>query len=80
MNTVMYDTDHHKSIKTLLDLFGEAECLRLEFLDKDDNATLCLSPAGMGYLIDVLATELETPHEAYAAGYQQGYTQGKEGL
>ncbi len=76
----MYESDHHKTIKKLLDLFGETECLRLDFLGKDDNATLYLSPPGTGYLIDVLAAELETLQEAYAAGYQQGSDQAKDGL
>ena len=75
----MYDPDDHKILHKLLDLFGEPECLRLGFMGKDDNATLFVSPKGLGYLLDVLAAELTSVHEAYAAGYDQGYTQAKDG-
>ena len=75
----MYDPDDHKIIRKLLDLFGEAECLRLGFLGKDDNATLYVSPKGLGYLLDVIAAELGSLPDAYAAGYDQGYAQAKDG-
>ncbi len=76
----MYDPDDHKILNKLLDLFGEPECLRLGFLGKDDNATLFVSPKGLGYLLDVLAAELTSLHEAYSAGYDQGHTQAKDGF
>lgn len=76
----MYDPDDHKIVRKLLDKFGEAECLRLGFLGRDDNATLYVSPKGLGYLLDVLAAELGSLPEAYAAGYDQGYTQAKDGF
>ncbi len=54
------------------------ECVRLGFLKKDDNETLFLSPVGTGYLLDVGMNGVETPHEAYAAGFEQGYRQAKD--
>ena len=38
-----YNPEEHKSIKKLLSLFGEKECLRLGFLVKNDNQTLGLT-------------------------------------
>ncbi|MDH4185860.1 MAG: hypothetical protein OEV08_02580 [Nitrospira sp.] len=77
----MYDEDHHKTIAQLISHIGSQEkCLRLGFLAKDDNATLHLSPAGMGYLIDVVASNVTALPDAYAAEYIQGHTQAKEGL
>ncbi|MBU1210172.1 MAG: hypothetical protein KJ587_02740 [Alphaproteobacteria bacterium] len=75
----MYDSDDHKIVSKLLDHFGEAESLRLGFLGKDDNATLYVSAKGLGYLLDVLAADLDTLQAAYAAGYDQGYTQARDG-
>ena len=75
----MYDEDHHKTISRLIMLIGSKEkCLALGFLVKDDNATMHLSPAGMGYLIDVVASDVNALPDAYAAGYRQGYVQIKE--
>lgn len=77
----MYDEDHHKTIAQLINHIGSQEkCIRLGFLAKDDNATLHLSPEGIGYLIDVVASDVTALPDAYAAGYIQGYTQAKEGL
>jgi len=77
----MYDPDHHRTIAQLIDHVGnKEECLRLGFLVNDDNETLRLSPVGMGYLIDVVAADVNTLPEAYAAGYKQGHTQSEEGL
>lgn len=78
--TNMHDPNDYKIITKLLDHVGEAECQRLGFLSKDDNATLRISPKGLGYLLDVLAAELTSLHEAYAAGYDQGHTQAKDGF
>jgi len=75
----MYDPDDIKIINTLRDQFGEAECLRLGFLGKDDNATLYVSAKGLGYLLEVVAGEITLIHESYAAGYDQGYNQAKDG-
>jgi hypothetical protein len=77
----MHDEDHHKTIAQLIGRIGsQEECFRLGFLAKDDNATLHLSPAGMGYLIDVVASDVSALPDAYAAGYKQGHTQAEEGL
>jgi hypothetical protein len=77
----MYDEDHHKTIAQLISRIGsQEECLRLGFLAKDDNATLRLSPVGMGYLIDVVASDISALPDAYAAGYKQGHSQAKEGF
>jgi hypothetical protein len=75
----MHDPDDIKIINTLRNQFGEAECLRLGFLGKDDNATLYVSAKGLGYLLEVVAGEIASNHEAYAAGYDQGYSQAKDG-
>ena len=75
----MYDPDHHKTIARLIECVGsQAECLRLGFLIRDDNATLYLSPAGNGYLIDVVASNITALPDAYAAGYEQGHAQSQE--
>lgn len=75
----MYDEDHDKTIAQLIGRIGSQEkCLQLGFLAKDDNATLHLSPAGMGYLVDVVASEITALPDAYAAGYKQGHTQARE--
>ena len=75
----MYDEDHHKTIAQLIGRIGsQEECLRLGFLAKDDNATLHLSPVGMGYLIDVVASEITALPDANAAGYIQGQTRARE--
>ena len=76
----MYDPNDHKTIQKLLDLFGKEECLRCGFLGRDDNATLFLAIIGTGYLLDILAAEVDALHEAYAAGYRQGYQQAKDGF
>lgn len=77
----MYDEDHHKTIAQLISRIGSQEkCLRLGFLGKDDNATLRLSPAGLGYLIDVVACDISALPDANAAGYKQGQAQSEEGL
>lgn len=69
----MYDPDHHKTIEALIDRVGSKdEGLRLGFIGKDDNETLFLTAAGMGYLLDVGAREIGTVAEAYAAGFEQG--------
>jgi hypothetical protein len=69
----MYDAEKHKTILGLIERVGsEKECLRLGFLGRDDNETLFLTSAGMGYLLDVVARDTKTFAEAYAAGYEQG--------
>lgn len=74
----MYDEDHHKTIAQLIRRIGsQEECFRLGFLAKDDNATMHLSPVGMGYLIDIVAGDVNALPDAYAAGYKQGRAQTK---
>lgn len=69
----MLDHDAHKTISGLIEKIGSQEdCLSLGFLDKDDNETLFLTPIGLGYLLDVVAAEVGTLEEAYAAGFKQG--------
>jgi len=75
----MHDPDDHRIIERLIELLGQHECLSLGFIVRDDNATLHVSAKGLGYLLDVLAAELNSLHEAYAAGYDQGYTQARDG-
>lgn len=76
----MYDLEEHKTIKKLLSPFGENECSRLGFLVKSDNQTLGLTIVGTGFLLDIEAREVETQHEAYAAGFEQGHRQAKSGV
>lgn len=72
----MYDPDHHRTIAQLIDRVGsKQECLRLGFWVNDDNETLRLSPVGMGYLIDIVAADVNDLPDAYAAGYRQGFAQ-----
>lgn len=74
----MYDEDHHKTIAQLIRRIGsQEECFRLGFLAKDDNATMHLSPVGMGYLIDIVADDVNALPDVYAAGYKQGRAQTK---
>ena len=76
----MYGEDHRKTIAQLIGRIGrQEECLQLGFLAKDDNATLHLSPAGMGYLIDIVASDISALPDAYAAGYKRGQTRSDEG-
>ncbi len=79
-NGSMYDPEEHKTIKKLLRLFGENECLRLGFLVKNDNQTLGLTIVGTGFLLDIEAQEVSTLHEAYAAGFEHGCSQAKDGF
>jgi hypothetical protein len=76
----MYDPNDHKIIATLLAQCGDRECQRLGFLERDDNATLYVTAKGLGYLLDVVAADCTTLQEAYAAGYDQGYVQAREGF
>jgi len=69
----MHDPDNQKTIQKLVESFGTDDCLRLGFLDQDDNATLRLTRGGFGYLLDVEAVEVDSLAEAYAAGYQRGF-------
>lgn len=39
-----------------------------------------LSPAGTGYLIDVVAGDISALLDSYAARYKHGHTQGERGL
>ncbi len=72
----MYDLDRHRTIDRLIECAGSKErCLELGFLVQDDNSTLHLSPAGLGYLIDIVATDIKTLPAVYAAGYNQALAQ-----
>ena len=76
----MHDPEEHKTINKLLNLFSEQECLRLDFLVKNDNQTLGVTIVGTGFLLDIEARNVTTLHEAYAAGFKQGHTQAKDGF
>ena len=72
----MYDIERHRTIERLIECAGGKErCLELGFPVQDDNSTLHLAPAGLGYLIDVVAADLRTLPAAYSAGYTQGLAQ-----
>ena len=75
----MFNPDTKKTIRHLQELLGQQTCLNCGFLGRDDKATLFLTPQGTGYLLDIVTQDVDKPHEAYAAGYQQGYQQGKNG-
>jgi hypothetical protein len=74
----MYDPDEHKIIATLLAQLGDAQCQRLGFLGRDDNATFFVTAKGLGYLMDVVAADCDSLEEAYAAGYDQGILQARD--
>lgn len=76
----MRDPDEHKTIEKLIEMLGRDECLRLGFLVNNDNQTLHLTAVGTGFLLDICAMDVDTLAEAYAAGFQQGYTQAKDGF
>ena len=74
----MYDEDREKTTAALMEDVGDkAECLRLGFLDKDDNEILHPTPCGMGYLLDVRAGELSNPAEIYAAAWNSAIAHEK---
>lgn len=72
----MYDEDHHNNGATD-QTHRQSECYRLGFLAKDDDATMHLSPVGMGSLIDIVADDVNALPDVYAAGYKQGRAQTK---
>ncbi len=75
----MYDPDDHKTIESLIEKVGsKEECLRLGFIDKDDNETLYISTAGLGYLLHVVARDVNSLAEAYAAGFDAAYEEMAE--
>ncbi len=74
----MHDPEEHNTIKKLLKLFSEQECLRLGFLVKNDNQTLGVTVVGTGFLLDIEARDITTLHEAYAAGFDQGQMQATD--
>lgn len=68
----MYDKDDHKTVEALIEKIGSKErCLHLNFLAENDNKTLFLTPIGMGYLLNVVAGEIDSIPEAYRAGFKQ---------
>lgn len=69
---LMYDKDDHKTISSLIEKIGSKErCLQLDFLLEDDNQTLFLTPIGLGYLLNVVAGDIDSLAEAYRAGFKQ---------
>ena len=68
----MYDKDDHKTVAALIEKIGSKErCLQLDFLAENDNKTLFLTPIGLGYLLNVVAGEIDSLPEAYRAGFKQ---------
>ena len=52
------------------ELGGLSECKRLGFIFEDGRGIMSVSTAGIGYLLFVKASNVKTPAEAFAAGYQ----------
>lgn len=72
----MYDPDHYKTIEALVaHVQSKERCLELGLIAQDDNRTLHLTAAGLGYLIDVVAQGLTDPAQIYMAGWNQAVDQ-----
>jgi hypothetical protein len=74
---MMRDPEIHKMVGKLIEKVGSRdECLRLGFLGKDDNETLFVTASGGDFLFGVIARDIDTLAEAYAAGWRKGCAQG----
>lgn len=68
--------DHLRQLDTLKEIVGGLdECKRLGFVHVDGQGVQSLSPVGLGFLIYVVAGEIKTLPEAFAAGWQAGTEQ-----
>jgi len=75
----MHDPDNHKAVSRIIEhVDNKAEALQVGFLVKDDNETKHISNLGMGYLIDVAASDVTCPAETNGAEFRLGVAQGEE--
>lgn len=67
----VFSFDHVRQIEKLKELVGGLdECKRLGFIFTDEDGIQEMSVAGMGFLLSVVAKNVKTVAEAFAAGYQ----------
>lgn len=63
--------DHLRQLDKLKEIVGGLEeCKRLGFVHIDEQGIQSLSPVGLGFLIFVVAGDVKTLPEAFAAGWQ----------
>ena len=63
--------DHLRQLDKLKETVGGLdECKRLGFVHIDEQGIQSLSPAGLGFLLFVVAGDVKTLPEAFAAGWQ----------
>ncbi|PJB72104.1 MAG: hypothetical protein CO093_03725 [Alphaproteobacteria bacterium CG_4_9_14_3_um_filter_47_13] len=68
--------DHLRQLDKLKEIVGGLdECKRLGFVHIDGQGVQSLSPVGLGFLLFIVAGEVKTPPEAFAAGWQAGTEQ-----
>ncbi len=68
----MHDPDRHRTIEALIEnIESKEKGLELGLLAQDDNRTLHLTAAGLGYLLEVVARNLTDPAEIYMAGWNE---------
>lgn len=63
--------DHLRQLEKLKEFVGGLEeCKRLGFVHVDEQGIQSMSPVGLGFLLYVVAGEIKTLPEAFAAGWQ----------
>ena len=63
--------DHLRQLDKLKETVGGLdECKRLGFVHIDEQGVQSLSPVGLGFLLFVVAGDVKTLPEAFAAGWQ----------
>jgi hypothetical protein len=63
--------DHLRQLDTLKETVGGLEeCKRLGFVHIDEQGLQSLSPVGLGFLLFIVASDVKTLPEAFAAGWQ----------
>jgi hypothetical protein len=70
----IFALDSHRQIERLREIVGGLdECKRLGFIHVDGQGIQSLSTAGMGFLLFVVAANVTTLAEAFAAGRQNAF-------
>lgn len=68
--------DHLRHLNTLKEIIdGLDKCKRLGFIHVDGQGVQSLSPVGLGFLLYIVAGDVKTLPEAFAAGWQAGTEQ-----
>lgn len=71
-NTIDFETG--TTLNALIKRLGNlAECQRLGFVFEDEQGVMSPSAAGFAYLLFVVARDITSPAEAFAAGYQAAF-------